>query len=103
MHSVRAGRPVTVLNQPRRPRAARRAGELPEGGYPLRERGNVAHVTCAYGDVPGRVAGRVKASSDLVEMAHEYEEFRVYVVEVCQGCGWHHTAVSYVLGTGPSG
>jgi len=24
----------------------------------------------------------------------------VYVVEVCQSCGWNHLATSYVLGTG---
>ena len=34
------------------------------------------------------------------EMAAEYGEFRVYVVEVCQGCGWNHLVCSYVLGTG---
>ncbi len=33
-------------------------------------------------------------------MAHEYEEFRVYVVEVCQGCSWNHLTVSFVLGNG---
>ena len=27
-------------------------------------------------------------------------EFRAYVVEVCQSCGWNHLASSYVLGTG---
>ena len=31
-------------------------------------------------------------------MAHEHGEFRVYVVEVCRGCGWNHLALSYVLG-----
>jgi hypothetical protein len=33
-------------------------------------------------------------------MARQHGEFRVYVVEVCQGCGWNHLALSYVLGDG---
>ena len=44
--------------------------------------------------------GRVKKTRELEEMAAEYGEFRVYVVEVCQSCGWNHLASSYVLGTG---
>jgi hypothetical protein len=50
------------------------------------------------GDELGRYAGRVKATSELADMAREYGEFRVYVVEVCQGCAWNHLTVSYVLG-----
>ncbi|MBB3729647.1 hypothetical protein FHR33_005507 [Nonomuraea dietziae] len=34
-------------------------------------------------------------------MAHDYVEFRVYAVEVCQGCSWNHLTVSNVLGNGP--
>ncbi|GAA0971108.1 DUF5318 domain-containing protein [Acrocarpospora macrocephala] len=81
-------------------RAARTLGEPTDFSCPICERQNVTHVTYVYGDELGRSAGRVKASSDLVEMAREYEEFRVYVVEVCQGCGWNHLAVSFLLGTG---
>ena len=53
-----------------------------------------------YGDELGQYAGRVKRGPELTEMAAEYGEFRVYVVEVCQSCGWNHLATSYVLGTG---
>lgn len=64
----------------------------------------MTHVTYVYGDQLGRVAGHVKATSDLVQMALEYQEFRVYVVEVCQSCAWNHLTVSFVLGTdGPPG
>ncbi len=31
-------------------------------------------------------------------MAMSYRSFRVYVVEVCRGCGWNHLTQSYVLG-----
>ena len=33
-------------------------------------------------------------------MAREHGEFRVYVVEVCTGCGWNHLHLSYLLGDG---
>ena len=42
----------------------------------------------------------MKQGPELAEMASEYGEFRVYVVEVCQSCAWNHLASSYVLGTG---
>ena len=48
----------------------------------------------------GQYEGRVKQARELAEMAAEYGEFRVYVVEVCQSCGWNHLATSYALGTG---
>jgi hypothetical protein len=42
----------------------------------------------------------VKATAELEPMAREHGEFRVYVVEVCRGCGWNHLALSYVMGDG---
>ncbi|MFD0657233.1 DUF5318 family protein [Thermocatellispora tengchongensis] len=81
-------------------RAARYHGEPTERLCPVCERRNVTNVTYVYGDELGRQVGRVKATSDLAEMAREYREFRVYVVEVCQGCGWNHLTVSFVLGNG---
>jgi hypothetical protein len=81
-------------------RAARFHGEPTERVCPICEHQNVTNVTYVYGDELGRLAGRVKATADLADMAQEYGEFRVYVVEVCQGCSWNHLAVSFVLGTG---
>ncbi|MCG5215663.1 DUF5318 family protein [Streptosporangium soli] len=101
--SLRAGRATThdiCDAHPDLLRAARYHGEATERLCPVCERQNVTNVTYVYGDELGRSVGRVKASSDLVEMAHEYREFRVYVVEVCQGCAWNHLTVSFVLGNG---
>ena len=67
---------------------------------PICRRTKLTHVTYVYGDELGPYAGRVKQEPELAEMASEYGEFRVYVVEVCQSCGWNHLASSYVLGTG---
>ena len=77
-----------------------KSGEPTEDRCPICGKTNVTHVTYVYGDELGQYAGRVKRGPELTEMAAEYGEFRVYVVEVCQSCGWNHLATSYVLGTG---
>ena len=81
-------------------RAAKFHGEGTQTGCPICRKSKLTHVTYVYGDELGRYEGRVKQSPELAEMATEYGEFRVYVVEVCQSCGWNHLASSYVLGTG---
>jgi hypothetical protein len=104
VRAVRSGRTLTqdVCDaQPYLLHAARHAGESTERVCPLCEQENVTNVTYAYGEGLGRHAGRAKVTSELAEMAHDYDEFRVYVVEVCQGCSWNHLALSYVLGNGP--
>lgn len=81
-------------------RAAKFHGEGTDVQCPICRKTNVTHVTYVYGDELGEYAGRVKRTPELDEMATEYGEFRVYVVEVCQSCSWNHLATSYVLGTG---
>ena len=81
-------------------RAAKFHGEPTESGCPICRKAKLTHVTYVYGDELGQYAGRVKQERELAEMAAEYGEFRVYVVEVCQSCRWNHLATSYVLGTG---
>lgn len=81
-------------------RAAKHHGEPTDKVCPVCRRERLTHVTYVYGDELGPYAGRVKATKELPEMAKEYGEFRVYVVEVCQACAWNHLTVSYVLGTG---
>jgi hypothetical protein len=81
-------------------RAAKYHGEATDVLCPICRKTNVTHVTYVYGDELGEYAGRVKRTPELDEMATEYGEFRVYVVEVCQSCSWNHLATSYVLGTG---
>jgi hypothetical protein len=81
-------------------RAAKFHGEATQTGCPICRRVKLTHVTYVYGDELGHYEGRVKQGPELAEMAAEYGEFRAYVVEVCQSCGWNHLATSYVLGTG---
>ena len=81
-------------------RAAKFHGEATDTACPICRRTKLTHVTYVYGDELGQYAGRVKQGPELAEMASEYGEFRVYVVEVCQSCAWNHLVSSYVLGTG---
>ena len=81
-------------------RAAKFHGEATQTRCPICRKSLLTHVTYVYGDELGRYEGRVKQGRELDEMATEYAEFKVYVVEVCQSCGWNHLASSYVLGTG---
>jgi hypothetical protein len=101
--SVYAGR-ATVTDvcdaHPYLLRAAKFHGEPTQDRCPICKKTRLTHVTYVYGDELGQYEGRVKQSRELAEMAAEYGEFRVYVVEVCQGCGWNHLVCSYVLGTG---
>jgi len=80
-------------------RAARHHGEPTERPCPICA-AELVHVTYVFGDELGPYSGRIKASADLPVMAYEHGSFRVYVVEVCQGCGWNHLTLSYVLGDG---
>ncbi|WP_084000759.1 DUF5318 family protein [Actinomadura kijaniata] len=79
-------------------RAARHHGEPTDRPCPVCQQVRLVHVTYVYGDELGHAAGQAKGAAELAEMAKEYGEFRVYVVEVCQGCAWNHLTVSYVLG-----
>ena len=101
--SVRTGR-TTLADvcdaNPYLLRAAKFHGEATVTPCPICDKSNLTHVTYVYGDELGQYAGRVKRGPELDEMATEYGEFRVYVVEVCQSCAWNHLATSYVLGTG---
>ncbi|WP_308168188.1 DUF5318 family protein [Nonomuraea sp. NEAU-A123] len=101
---LRSGRtsPGAVCDaQPYLLRAARHFGEPTEHLCPGCERENVTNVTYVYGDSLKSQSGAAKIASQPAEMAHDYDEFRVYVVEVCQGCSWNHLTASFVLGNGP--
>ena len=77
-------------------RAAKFHGEPTDMACPFCRKVKLTHVTYVYGDELGRYEGRVKQGPELDEMAAEYAEFQVYVVEVCQSCAWNHLASSYV-------
>ena len=81
-------------------RAAKFHGEPTDRECPVCHRERLTHVTYVYGEELGQFSGRIKATAELEAMARQHGEFRVYVVEVCQGCSWNHLTLSYVLGDG---
>jgi hypothetical protein len=83
-------------------RAAKHHGEPTDRDCPICRRDKLTHVTYVYGEELGPYSGRIRATAELEAMAREHGEFRVYVVEVCQSCGWNHLRLSYVLGDGVS-
>jgi hypothetical protein len=81
-------------------RAARFHGEPTARRCPVCRREDLVELSYTFGDELGQYSGRIKSPGELARMAHEHGEFRVYVVEVCQGCEWNHLTSSYVLGDG---
>jgi hypothetical protein len=83
-------------------RAALHHGCLTRRRCPVGDCGRLITINYTFGDQLGQYSGRIKSADELVEMENEFGEFTVYVVEVCQDCGWNHVIESYVLGDGTS-
>jgi hypothetical protein len=81
-------------------RAAKHHGEPAGRDCPVCRRGPLTELRYVYGDELGPYQGRIRSVGELEAMAREHGEFRVYVVEVCQGCSWNHLVSSFVLGDG---
>ena len=67
---------------------------------PVCERGDLVNLHYVFGEQLGQYSGRIKRIPELEEMAHEFGEFKVVVVEVCLSCNWNHMILSYLLGDG---
>jgi hypothetical protein len=80
--------------------AAKHNGLLTQRDCPMCRRDKVHELQYTFGDQLGQYSGRIKNDSELDEMQSEFGEFRVYVVEVCLGCGWNHLTASFLLGDG---
>jgi hypothetical protein len=78
--------------------AARFHGEPTQSRCPICRRENLINVHYIYGDELKQSAGQARSRAELSALAMMYEEFRVYVVEVCRGCGWNHLVEQFLLG-----
>lgn len=78
--------------------AARFHGDPTEERCPICRRENLIHVNYIYGDELKTSAGQARSQAELPMLAMTFREFKVYVVEVCRGCGWNHLVEQYVLG-----
>jgi hypothetical protein len=82
-------------------RAARYHGEATDEPCPICRRDRLTHVHYVYGDALCTGAGQAKTPVELARMDAAQDEFSVYTVEVCRGCGWNHLVSSHVLGAEP--
>src|SRR3712207_4562340 len=82
-------------------RAARYHGEATDVACPVCRKERLTLVSYVYGEHLGPTAGQAKTQAELARMDGAQEEFSVYAVQVCRGCGWNHLDCSYVLGAEP--
>ena len=80
--------------------AAKHHGEATHRPCPICRKSEMVLLHYAFGDQLGQYSGRIKSVRELEEMQSEFGEFRVYVVEVCKECHWHHMINSFKLGDG---
>ncbi|GAA2511880.1 DUF5318 family protein [Pilimelia columellifera] len=83
--------------------AARFHGEQTELRCPVCRRENLTYVRFAYGEALRQSAGQARRPDELSLLAATVDEFQVYLVEVCRGCGWNHLIEQYLLGTRVTG
>jgi len=81
-------------------KAAKFHGEKTERVCPVCEDNRLVELQYVFGDELGPYSGRLKSTDELRAMAIQHGEFRVYVVEVCQDCGWNFLVKSFQLGDG---
>ena len=88
-------------------RAAKFHGKASTVTCPICRKEQLTLVSWVFGDHLGAVSGSARSAEELVLLATRFDEFSVYVVEVCRTCEWNHLVKSYVLGavrpTGGSG
>jgi hypothetical protein len=100
VYSGRVGTMEVCDASPYLVRAAKFHGQPTETSCPVCRKEQLTLVSWVYGDELKHVAGSARTPDELDRMNDLYEEFTVYVVEVCRTCSWNHLVQSYVLGTG---
>lgn len=78
--------------------AARHYGQPAATACPVCGKSGQQYVHYVYGDALGTIAGQAKSVAELDQLAGRYDEFSVYVVEVCPDCCWNSLVRSFVLG-----
>jgi hypothetical protein len=98
LYSGRVGTNEVCDASPYLKSAAKFHGEPTEDHCPVCRRENLTQVHYIYGDELKQSAGQARRKAELPVLAMTLREFRVYVVEVCRGCGWNHLVEQYLLG-----
>lgn len=100
VHSGRVGAMEVCDANPYLLRAAKFHGQPTDVPCPLCHRTSLTQVSWVFGDELKHASNSARSPDELARMATLFEEFNVYVVEVCEACSWNHLVLSYVLGTG---
>jgi hypothetical protein len=100
VHSGRVGVASVCDAGPYLLRAARFHGEQSDETCPVCRKERLALVSWIFGDSLKHMSGSARKPAELDDLAARYDDFSVYVVEVCGTCSWNHLVLSYVLGTG---
>ena len=98
VHSGRVGTYEVCDASPYLKSAAKFHGEPSDERCPVCRKENLTLVHYIYGDELRQASGQARRLAELPVMAMTLREFRVYVVEVCRGCGWNHLVEQYLLG-----
>ena len=101
VHAGRTGLFEVCDASPYLSRAAKYHGEATDSPCPICRRERLTQVSYVYGDGLGPVSGQAKTGPELARMDAAQDEFSVYTVEVCRGCGWNHLVLANVLGAEP--
>ncbi len=61
----------------------------------------LVHVTYVFDGDPRNRGGRAVTEEALNHLVDRHGDLRVYVVEVCRACHWHHLVESFLLTARP--
>jgi hypothetical protein len=98
VHAGRVGTAEVCDASPYLLRAAKFHGQPSDVTCPVCRKEPLTQVSWVYGDELKHAAGSARTAEELARMANHFDEFTVYVVEVCRTCSWNHLVQSYVLG-----
>jgi rubredoxin len=67
---------------------------------PVCEIEKLREISYVFSKELGPFSGRIKKPQEISEMSLNFGQIRVFVVEICELCGWNHLHSSYVVGDG---
>ncbi len=100
VHSGRVGVAEVCDASPYLLRAARFHGDPTDQTCPVCRKERLTQVSWIFGDELKHAAGSARKPEEIQQLAHQFTNFSVYVVEVCRTCSWNHLVLSYVMGDG---
>ncbi|MEV8781997.1 DUF5318 family protein, partial [Klebsiella pneumoniae] len=94
LHAGRVGVMEVCDADPYLLQAAKFHGEPSDTTCPVCRKEELTQVSWVFGDALKHASGSARKPEELDRMANLFEEFNVYVVEVCRTCNWNHLVLS---------